>query len=175
MAIYKMLSNLLSRIERSLTLLAGIGLVATMILIVIDVAMRYYFRHPLTWWYDLLTNYVMYAMFYLAFSEALKRHEHLSIDVLNRHLPKKLNNIILSFIYLVSGLLIIYIGYYGLESAASSYMSNEVLAGLIEWPVWPTKTIAGLSFLALGLRACLMVNGSLTQVYEVDEFTIGTE
>lgn len=151
------ISSILRKIEIVLAAIAGVALVTTMVLIVIDVVMRYYFNHPLTWWYDILTNYVMVAMFYLVFADALRRHEHLSIDILQSRIPKQWMRPMFGVLYIVIGPLMIYIGFLGINSAISSYGHKEVLAGLIAWPTWPTKTIAGLAFLVLGLRGCFMI------------------
>lgn len=151
------ISNILKKLETVLTAIAGFALVTTMVLIVLDVVMRYYFNHPLTWWYDVLTNYVMIAMFYLVFADALRQHEHLSIDIFQTRIPKKWLRIIHGAIYIILGPLMLYIGFLGIKSAMSSYANKEVLAGLIAWPTWPTKAIAGLAFLVLGLRGLLIV------------------
>lgn len=151
------ISNALKKIEMILSVIAGAALVVTMVLIVADVVMRYYFNQPLTWWYDVLTNYVMIAMFYLFFSEALRQNYHLSVDILQNRIPKNIMRKISGATYFFVGPLMVYIGYLGMKSAASSYAQKEVLAGLIAWPTWPTKMIAGLAFLILGLRGCLMI------------------
>lgn len=150
-------SNILKKIEIILSAISGAALVMTMIFIVIDVVMRYYYNQPLTWWYDILTNYVMIAMFYLFFSEALRQNQHLSIDILQNRIPKNVMSKISAAIYIVVGPLMVYIGYLGMKSATLSYAQKEVLAGFIAWPTWPTKMIAGIAFLILGLRACLMI------------------
>lgn len=149
------ISNALKKIETMLAIIAGTALIATMVLIVIDVVMRYYFNQPLTWWYDILTNYVMIAIFYLAFSDALRRREHLNIDLLQNRIPKNWAGPLFAAIYIFIAPLMVYIGFLGLKSAISSYQNKEVLAGLIAWPTWPTKTIAGIAFLILGLRTFL--------------------
>lgn len=153
---FQFLSASIGKLELLFTAIAGIALIATMMLITVDVFMRYFMNQPLTWWYDVLTNYVMIALFYLAFSEALRRLEHLSIDVLSQRMSAKSQAIILTILYIIVGPLTIAIGYIGIISAHDSYSNNEVLAGLIAWPVWPGKALAAVSFFVLGLRACLM-------------------
>lgn len=151
------ISNILKKIEIILSAISGAALVMTMVFIVVDVVMRYYYNQPLTWWYDILTNYVMIAMFYLFFSEALRQNQHLSIDILQNHIPKRIMHKISGSVYIVVAPLMVYIGYLGIKSSALSYAQKEVLAGFISWPTWPTKMIAGIAFLILGLRAFIMI------------------
>lgn len=150
------ISNLIKKLETILLFISGISLITTMTLIFLDVFLRYYYNQPLTWWHDVLTNYVMIAMFYLVIPEAFRQGQHLNIDVLQNHIPKKTLRKIHSLTYLIVGPLMLYIGYLGVNSAIYSYAQKEVLAGFISWPIWPTKTIAGLAFVILGLRGCIM-------------------
>lgn len=70
------------------TLLVGIGcamLFALMVLVVADVARRYLFNAPIAWSYEVINNYLMPGLFFLAVSHTLKAHAHVSVDILHNY------------------------------------------------------------------------------------------
>lgn len=83
------LDKVLTRIERGLVLLSGLAIGAIMLVVVADVSMRYLFRQPLTWSYDLIGSYLMVGAFFLALSDRMKQHGHIAIDMFLCKLPHR--------------------------------------------------------------------------------------
>ena len=60
----------LAVIERAVTAVAATLSIAIMLIVTCDVALRYLFNSPLTWAYDLISLYLMAAVFFLVLGDA---------------------------------------------------------------------------------------------------------
>lgn len=74
-------------------LLVGIGcamLFALMCLVVADVARRYLFNAPIAWSYEVINNYLMPGVFFLAVAHTLKAHGHVAVDILHNYVGTRM-------------------------------------------------------------------------------------
>jgi TRAP-type C4-dicarboxylate transport system permease small subunit len=85
-----------ARLRRGLDLLddtlVGIGslmLFALMCIVVADVSMRYFLNSPLHWSFDVISNYLMPGLFFLAVSHTLKAHSHVAVDIVHNYVGTK--------------------------------------------------------------------------------------
>lgn len=147
------LHQLLHMIETGSLITASLGVLAMMFVTAVDVIMRYAFSSPFTWWYDFLMNYVLIATFYLVFSYTLAHHGHLSVDFFANKLPRKTAFLMLAVGFLATGILMFLISKSSISESIVSYRNNEVLAGVILWPMWISKAIVGLGMSLLALRS----------------------
>ncbi len=67
------LVRLLDRLENVAIVAAGLCLAVMMLVVTMDVVMRYGFNAPLGWVYDLVGKYLVVAAFFLAVSETFRR------------------------------------------------------------------------------------------------------
>ena len=61
-----------------------------MLIVVVDVAMRYALSMPLGWSYDVIGLYLMVAVFFLMLPDTLHNHGHVAIDLFQGTLPRRL-------------------------------------------------------------------------------------
>jgi TRAP-type C4-dicarboxylate transport system permease small subunit len=61
-------------------------LFALMCVVVADVTLRYIINQPLQWSYEVISNYLMPGLFFLAVSHTLKAHAHVSVDIVHNYL-----------------------------------------------------------------------------------------
>src|SRR3546814_8206686 len=52
-----------------------------MLVIVVDVVMRYFFSAPLSWSYDLIGMYLVTLVFFLALADTFRRGGHIKVDL----------------------------------------------------------------------------------------------
>lgn len=117
-----------------------------------DVAMRYLLHAPLSWAYDLVSNYLLLGSFFFSFSYALRRSEHVAIDVFTQRLPQALYHRLLAVGYLAVTLVFAAIGWLGLVETLDAYNNNEAMMGALVWPMWPARIIVPLGMVPLLLR-----------------------
>tara|TARA_R110002074_G_scaffold140585_3_gene286751 strand:- start:6223 stop:6873 length:651 start_codon:yes stop_codon:yes gene_type:complete len=100
------ISKLLSLIETVFAVIASVCLGAIMMIVVVDVVLRYGFNSPLGWSYSLIGIYLMVAVFFLMLSDTLPMHHHVAIDMLMHRLPHRLRHLFLAIGYLLSTIII---------------------------------------------------------------------
>src|ERR1700730_12646656 len=81
------------RVERLMALVAAFMMFAIMVIVAADVAMRYIFNSPFAWAYDLISLYLMGALFYFALSRAFAEGAHISVDILQYSMSENLRRI----------------------------------------------------------------------------------
>jgi len=154
------LAVILMALHRSLSLLevigivvASLGILMMMFVTGVDVILRYVVSSPLTWWYDFLMNYVLLASFYLAFSYTLAHHGHLAVDFFASKLPRPAAFLMSAAGFLASGILLLLVGHSAVHESIVSFINDDVLAGVILWPVWISKALVAWGILVLALRS----------------------
>lgn len=146
-------SNALALVERVATAIAAVVMFAIMMIVSADVFMRYVFNSPFGWAYDLISLYLMAAVFFLVLSHAYRQGAHVSVDILQQRLPEKpfrLTEIVTTAVSFVVFVLIAWVGW---QRTVDSFEQGDVLAGAIPWPTWPAVALVpfGAGMLALRL------------------------
>lgn len=76
-------------VDEALVILGSLMLFALMCVVVADVSMRYLFNSPLSWAFDVISNYLMPGLFFLAVSHTLKTHSHVAVDIVHNYVSPK--------------------------------------------------------------------------------------
>lgn len=155
------LSRLLSSVEWVLSTLAAVAMFAVMIVVIFDVTMRYVFAAPLAWSYDIISLYLMVAVFFLALGDTLHHHGHIAIDLLQPHMPVRLRHIGETIGYVLTTVLVAMIAWEGWERTATAFANSEVTPTVIQWPTWPAYALVVIGSLSLALRAAYRTIGHL--------------
>lgn len=142
--------RLLVRLEQGASFVASVMLFVIMTVVVLDVAMRYFFNSPLMWSYDLISLYLMVGLFFFSLSSTLDHNEHVRVDLLLKHFPTWARHLAEAVTYLCAGVVFALIVYVMGAKTLASFAANEVAPGEIPWPTW-------LSLLAVPLGAGLML------------------
>ncbi|MCU4178857.1 TRAP transporter small permease [Bosea sp. BH3] len=151
----KPILRLLARVENALGWLAALAMIAMMLVVFCDVLMRYIFHSPLSWAYDLISLYLVAAVFYFSLSAAYSEGAHVNVDILQQTFPKtgiRLSEIVTAAVgTMIFGL----IAYFGALKTIDAFVEKDVLSGAIAWPTWPANALVPLGCGLLALRLTL--------------------
>lgn len=139
------LDALLARVETALVAVAGLCVMAMLAVTSVDVVMRYAFNAPLSWSFDLVTQYLLVAAFFLAFPFALGRRDHVGVDFFARMLPARVYHSVLPAGFLAASVLFAAIAWLGMAETVHAWQRDEVVAGVIPWPVWLARLVVPLA------------------------------
>ena len=146
----------LGAVEKVVSSIAAFFMFAIMIIVFSDVVMRYGFNRPFSWAYDLISLYLMAGVFFLILSEAYASHAHVSVDILQQRFSPAMIRVT-EIVTCLDGITVFsLIAWLGWLRAVDSFQSNDVMAGGIPWPMWPSIGLvpfgAGLITLRLALH-----------------------
>lgn len=165
------LDRLTAAVEKAFLYLTGLGLMFIMLVIVVDVVMRYLFSAPLSWSYDLIGMYLVTLVFFLALADTFRRGGHIKVDLFESLRGTKLFAVAEILGYCASLVFFALILKQMLESGAEGMLAGDVVDGAIPWPTWPPYLIAALGAALLMIRIALNVVRRIAalasgQVYE---------
>lgn len=130
------LDRLATVIEAGLASIAAIVLFLIMAIVVSDVFMRYVLNRPYSWWYDLISLYLMAALFYLSLSRAFALNAHIGVDILQARMPVNGRRLCQLAIGLIVAMLFAVIAWVCAERSWDDWTQASVAAGAIPWPSW---------------------------------------
>ncbi|MDF1715878.1 MAG: TRAP transporter small permease [Antarcticimicrobium sp.] len=139
-------------LETGLAALACVALAAIMLIVVVDVAMRYALSMPLGWSYDLIGLYLVVAVFFLMLPDTLHHHGHVAIDLFQGVLPRRFRHLGLAVGYAAGALVMALIGLEAWDRFQSSYAGQDRIAALVPWLTWPAYLIVLTGTALLTLR-----------------------
>lgn len=149
------INRAVERIEDAGALVAGLSIFVIMIIVFLDVFLRYFLRSPFTWSYDLVSLYLVPILFFLVISETFKRNHHVAVDILYlRFSPiwKRIARLLIALLMLPILWEMIRLS---AQDAITGYRNNEVLSGAILWPIWIPLGIVVVGFGLLLVRLLL--------------------
>jgi TRAP-type C4-dicarboxylate transport system permease small subunit len=132
----------LTRIEDALMVVVSIALAAIMLITVVDVVARYALSAPLGWAYDVITQYLLVAAFFLSLSYVMRIGGHMGLDFLVRRVASPPIRNVAS---LIGDLLTLAMGfgifYGGLVIALAAWQGGDVITGAVNFPTWPSRIL----------------------------------
>lgn len=131
----------LSAAEAAMMMVANVALMATMLVVVADVFMRYVFNAPFPWAYQLIQYNLLAILYFFAISETQKRRENISVHVLEHLISARGRALLDAFVSLLILIFAIALFYVGVPMLRDSIVNNEYAPGLINWQKWPTYAI----------------------------------
>ncbi|MBV1897284.1 MAG: TRAP transporter small permease [Rhodobacteraceae bacterium] len=153
------ISAALALLETGLAIISGAALAAIMMIVVVDVIMRYVLSAPLSWSYDLIGLYLVVAVFFFSLSDTMHHHGHISIDLFQHMIPHRLRHALLSVGYLFSTVIVAMIGWQAWLRFMIAYSADDRIAAVVPWPTWIAYSIVTLGSLVLALRCAYRMVG----------------
>ncbi len=140
---------------------AGVCFVAIVLITAADVTMRYAFNAPLIWAFELISDYLMVAIFFLAIATTQRVGQNIGVDILARRLPPRLRAGLTALCQALTIALFAAVVVTNWPELTGAYLDNDVLAGAIPWPRWPSLALLVAGCAMLLLRLALQLAGNL--------------
>ncbi|MBL8288705.1 MAG: TRAP transporter small permease [Rubrivivax sp.] len=156
---YRRLRRWIDAIDGVLVSIGCAMLFLLMCLVVADVGRRYLFNSPIAWSYEVINNYLMPGLFFLAVSHTLKAHSHVAVDILHNYVGRTARYVFES----VSMVLAVPVFAYATWLAAGKTLAEmrtaaEASSGLAV-PSWTVSIVFPIGFGMLTLRLALHAAG----------------
>lgn len=141
------------RLEDAIAGLAGVAMLAAMLLVTTDALMRHIFSRPLTFQLTLTEDYLLVALVLFAMPWGFRTGGFIRIDELTRRLPLAAASVLLRTGLLVSAAYMMLLAWEAWKRFHEAWMADEVVMGVIDWPVaWSWFPLpVGLGMLSLRL------------------------
>lgn len=144
--------NTFKFVERVAVIIGCGFLFVLMIIVTADVFMRYFLHQPLIWTHEVVTLYLMPAIFFLLLSDSMRAGAQVRVDILRDHFPRPLRSLADGIGYIGAAIGFVLIGYGGWKQCIDAIEHNEVVAGSIPWQVWPSFLLVAIGSLMLVVR-----------------------
>ena len=157
-----------ARLRRALDLvdglLVGLGaamLFALMCVVVADVSMRYLFNSPLQWSFDVVSNYLMPGLFFLAVSHTLKAHSHVAVDILHNYVAAKTRYVFEFACSLLATPAFAVCTWFAAGVTINDFHTGATASSGLPIPTWSVSLFLPLGFGLLTLRLAMNTVGYL--------------
>jgi TRAP-type C4-dicarboxylate transport system permease small subunit len=148
-----LLDRAIAAVENAMTLMACLAIAAMVLITAVDVIFRYALNAPFSWSHDLITQYLLVALFFLALSYVARTAGHMSLDFAVRNVTSPwIRNGFAAIGDLLGLLLAVGIAWGGWGTAMTALEQNEVLPGALPLPTWPARFLVPLGAGVLALR-----------------------
>lgn len=136
--------------------IAGICIMAAMLLISADALMRYAFNAPLVFQLNLTQDYLLVAMIMMALAWGYRTGGYIRIVGLASLLPRSLRNLLFRVGILVSAGYTGTLAWQSFDQFWGAWVRGEVKFGVIDYPVWLSLIWVPLGLGLLTLRLLLI-------------------
>lgn len=160
----KTLNLIITRIEGFAEIVADVLLFAIMVIVFLDVLLRYLFNSPLFWAFDVISLYLMAAVFFLSLSAAYSAHCHIGIDILVQSFSKNGQRIAEIFTCLLAIPFFSLVIAVGTERAYNHWFNGDAISGLIAWPTWIGAALVPIGCFLLVIRLAFRLIGHITSL-----------
>lgn len=137
---------------------------ATLVFIMIfpttaDVILRYIFNSPLPEMIQ-LSEFMMVGVVYLAIAYVQQLKEHIKIEAVTQWLPQKIQECLDIFGFGIGLIICSIITWHSGRIAWEAWVTGDYTMGIVQFPLWPAKSILpfGMGLLSLRLTLDIILN-----------------
>ncbi len=152
------LDRALTRLEDTLLLVSCLCVLCIVCITTSDVAARGLFNAPFAWSHDLITQYLLVAMFFLSLPYVTRIGGHMALDFLARKVRNPMQRTSLLLLGEMLAFLLIagfIVGAW--EMVVDAFQGGDLLQGDLAWPTWPSRLLGPIGALVLELRLLLRI------------------
>ena len=149
----------IAAVERVWRLAASAALAAIMLIVAADVLLRYAFNSPLSWAFDLISLYLMAALFFLALADTQRHHGHVAVDIVQYRLSDRTRHLCQAAALAATAAAFAVILVLGAGKAWEAWAAGDVLEGAFAWPTWIAAALVPLGVALLLARLLLSTIG----------------
>lgn len=144
------------RLERVWRFIGSSAVVAIMVIVAADVAMRYLLNAPFEWSFDLIYLYLMPAVFFFYLAPSFADGHHVRMTVVVRKLPVGVQQLLEASTAILTFAVFVVIAREGYAQTLTAFINREYL---LDWPTWVYNAFVPLGSIALLLRLALHIDG----------------
>lgn len=133
--LHSSLDWVLSRIEDVAVVIGGIAIVAAMLLVSADAVLRYVFGAPLSFQLHVTEFYLLPAALMMALAWGYRNGGTIQISILLVVMPPWLSNPIIRLCLATASVYMAYLAWRSYFTFARAFRRNEVVMGVLDWPV----------------------------------------
>lgn len=152
---YFQLRRAVDAVDGLLVTIGSLMLFGLMCVVVSDVTARYIFNAPLHWSYDVISNYLMPGLFFLAVSHTLKAHSHVAVDIVHNYLKSKTRYVLQAIVSILAVPAFAIATWYSAIVTFNEFQSNSVSSSGLPIPTWTVNIMLPIGFGLLTLRLFL--------------------
>ena len=156
--------RIITRIENFAQYVADVLTFVIMVIVFADVLLRYLFGSPLFWAYDLISLYLMAAVFFLSLSSTYSAHSHVGIDILVQKLSANGRRIAEIFTCVLAIPFFSLVVVVGAERAYDHWINNDAVSGLVAWPTWIGAALVPIGSFLLVVRLAFRLIGHIASL-----------
>lgn len=152
----------LLRLEKMAATVAGVGVLAMMLLGGLDVLTTNAFQLPIPGAYEIIET-LMVASIFLALALSQAQGRQIRVELITDRMPIRIRDLIQAFADVCSLIVYALIAWYGAKSAWASTLMGEVSSGAVQFPQWPAKIALMLGAILMVLQCLFSARSSLKQ------------
>src|SRR6266404_6411583 len=142
-------------IDKIMQSISALAIIAVMAIVFADVVLRYWFKSPLPWSYDLISLYLMPGIFLFSLSWSYARGAHVRITLFIAQLSDGARNVVFALTTLAALIIFSSMVVAGVIQTYDAWAANELLALAIAWPTWVYQALIPIGIGALAIRLLL--------------------
>jgi TRAP-type C4-dicarboxylate transport system permease small subunit len=145
------LGKITKGITDGLAVVAGFMLVAIVIIICIDVGMRYFFKNSQVWTVE-TCEYLVFGITFCGAPWLLRTNGHVSVDLITGHLSPKIQRYLNIFSALVGFFVTIVLAYFGATTAIEAFESGVLEVRTLDVPKYYFMVVMSVGYLLLSIE-----------------------
>ena len=149
-------SRWIARMEVILAGLSSVAMAAIMVIVTIDVVLRYAFAAPLSWSYEMIGLYLVGAVLFFGLSDTMHQHGHIALDIFVPLVPMRLLHAVQATGFAAGTVLVGLIAWLEAQETWLAFIRDDRLATIIPWPTWIAHAILVLGVTVLTLRCAYL-------------------
>ena len=152
----------LDGVTTAMLMIAGVSLFMMMVVVVLDVSLKYLLNQPVPGALEMVSFYFMAACAFLPFAYVQKIDHHIVMTLATEGLSPTALRTLLAFVYLASAAyLVLFAWASGVEAANMTGVGESTSAIYFEILIWPARWFVPLG---TGSMACWMVLQAMTNL-----------
>ncbi len=154
-------------IERIFLVIASVGALTMMVMITVDVTLRYLLSMPIKGSYEISENILMISIVFFA----LSRSNHVRVTLVVSKLPWRIQRLMSQLMLLVSIILFFLMTWQSGFMFYVSWSQKEIHDGILSFPLYPGRMIVLMGVLLLSLKLVMRFLKSLGAEREEELWT----
>jgi len=133
--IFETLEKIIARYNQALVFLASVMMAGLMIIVCIDLVLRYFFSSPLLWGTE-VTEIMLLDITFLGMAWVFKEDGHVVIDVFTSKVTGRKKKALNGISYFLTGIVSAVLVYYGFSATYDHFNRGVFNPTIMETPIW---------------------------------------